>query len=337
MSQSESPDPPENQEEDTPGHSATSLPHSSLPPPVVDPGSSHPRRSGSGGRARSSRRGHSHRSRSANGRSRSRHRHSSNRRHSRHRCRTYFQHKERNFASASCSMVTIVLLCTSLEPNWIYMSGGDCHLLHDPKGSLHTLSTRQFFSNGHFYKNYPLTSAGDMVYKFGGSSNDILVNCVTYTAVLLFKASIAFTLIAVVFSFISFLLDLFGPTYQLLKLLRRNAIFNILTVVMCISINLFAYWITSAVERLQESSRMHLGSKVEVTFAASFYLITAAGGMSVLATACNCLRRHKGVEAEHVRQADRYFDDTEALLPPPPPEEDSSPLSNLPPPPPYAP
>ena len=56
-----------------------------------------------------------------------------------------------------------------------------------------------------------------------------MVNCVTYTAVLFFKASIAFTMIAVIFSFAAFLLDLFGPNYQLFKMLRRNAILNILT------------------------------------------------------------------------------------------------------------
>ncbi|BFY98200.1 hypothetical protein BsWGS_01240 [Bradybaena similaris] len=313
---------------------------STLPPPVVDPGSIRPSRSSNASRenrARSSRRGHGHRNRSSGSRSRSRHRHSSQR-HSRHNCRMYFKHKERNFAAALCSMITIVLLCTALEPDWIYLTGGKCHLLHSPEGSLKQLSTTQFFYNGHFYKNYPLTKMDDTVYKFGESSNEIMVNCVTYETVLLFKTSIAFTLIAVVCSLLGFLLDLIGPEYQVFKLLRRNAIFNILTVVMCVAIDMFAYWITSNVEKLQVSTRLHDGSRVEVTFDASFYLITAAGGMSVIATACNCLRRHSVYNvSDSARHADHvYFDDVEALLPPLP-SSDSGSHSNYPPPPAYTP
>lgn len=110
-------------------------------------------------------------------------------------------------------------------------------------------------------------------------------------------------------------------------------------VVMCLAIDMFAYWITTDVEKLQKASRVFEGSKVEVTFDVSFYLITAAGGMSVIATACNCLRRHSSYEmsessrhaADHI-----YFDDVEALLPPSPTSEHSS-QSNLPPPPAYSP
>jgi len=317
-----------------PTQAAPSLPQSSLPPPVVVTGS---RRSSSRGSRRS------RRSRSSTGsRSRSRHRSASSHQ---HRCRSHFRHSERNFAAASCSMITIVILCTSLVPNWIHMNGGSCHLLQNAKGTLHTLSTRQFFYNGHFYKNFPMTVEGDTVYKFGDGVNDIMVNCVSYPGVLLFKASIAFTLIAVIFSFAAFLLDLFGPTYQLLKMLRRNAIFNILTVVMCVTVNLFAYCITTSVNRLQMSSRLHVGSAVIVTFDASFYLITAAGGLSVVATACNCLRRPMVPTAEHTRFRDSYYDDTEALLAPMANEEgslhpavmNSFPPPPMPPPPPYTP
>ncbi|CAL1525949.1 unnamed protein product [Lymnaea stagnalis] len=316
---------------------------SSLPPPVVDPGSSRPSRTSgtsrdSGSRTRSSRRNHGHRSRSSNSRPRSRHRHSS-RHHDRYSTRMYFKHKERNFSAALFSMITIVLLCTSLEPDWIFLTGGGCHLLPKPAGSLKQLSTTQFFYNGHFYKNYPNTGLDDVVYKFGPGANDIMVNCVTYPTVLLFKTSIAFVFIAIACSMAAFLLDLVGPSYQLLKLLRRNAIFNILTVVLCVTINLFTYWITTAIEKLQSSSRLHDGSKVQVTFDVSFYLVTAAGGLSVLATACNCLRRHTMYEStESSRNPDYlYFDDTEALIPPPSPSTDVASLTNFPPPPAYTP
>ncbi|XP_059159331.1 transmembrane protein 127-like [Physella acuta] len=314
---------------------------SSLPPPVVDPGFCHSSRalssSRDANRIRSSRRNHGHRSRSSSSRSRSRHRHSS--RHGRYSTRMYFKHKERNFAAAIFSMGTIVLLCTALEPDWINLTGGGCRLLHGPAGSLKQLSTTQFFYNGHFYKNYPQTEPEDVIYKFGPSSNDIMVNCVTYSTVLLFKTSIAFVFIAVVCSLSAFLLDLIGPSYQLLKLLRRNAIFNILTVVMCVTINLFTYWITTAVDKLQVSTRAHDGSKIQVTFDVSFYLVTAAGGLSVIATACNCLRRHVVYESAETPSNPEffYYDDNEPLLPPPSPNADSAALYNFPPPPAYTP
>jgi hypothetical protein len=235
-------------------------------------------------------------------------------------------------------MITIVLLCTALEPDWIYLTGGKCRLLHGIEGSLKQLSSIQFFYNGHFYMNYPYTKPDDKVYQFGPSSNDFMVNCVNYPTVLLFKTIIAFTLIAVICSLFAFLLDLIGPQYQVLKLLRRNAIFNILTVVLCVAIDMFAYWITTNVESLQVSTRLHDGSRIEVTFDASFYLITAAGGMSVIATACNCLRRHSLYDVpEPSRDADHvYFDDVEALLPPVPSSDPPSHF-NYPPPPAYTP
>lgn len=314
---------------------------SSLPPPVVDPTSSRPGRSSSrdsGNHSRSSSRGHSRRSRSNGSRSRGRHRRSSHRRQSHRSCRTYFRHKERNFAAATSSMIAIVLLCIALVPDWIYLKGGGCEILH--QGSLHHLSTTQFFYGGHFYHSHPYTKPGDSIYHFGSSSNDIMVNCVTYTTVLLFKACIAFTLIAVCCSLLSFILNLIGPEYHLLKVLRRNAIFNILTVALCVSVNLFCYWITKSVETLQNASRLHPGSRVEVTFDASFYLITAASGISVGAVACNCLRRQPfySTSREPARPQDHflYDDDNEALLSADY-SNNLSPVTDYPPPPVYTP
>ena len=100
---------------------------SALPPPVVVTGtrssghSSHGQRdSGSG--HRSSRRGHRHRSRSSGRRTRSRSRHSSSSRRENHQsCRGQCKQNQRNFCAAACSMFSIVLLCTALEPEWIYL------------------------------------------------------------------------------------------------------------------------------------------------------------------------------------------------------------------------
>ena len=93
---------------------------SSLPPPVVvtsTRSSSHSSQRDPGSGHRSSRRGHRHRSRSSrHTRSRSRH---SSRRESHQSCRIYCKQNNRNFCAAACSMFSIVLLCTALEPDWI--------------------------------------------------------------------------------------------------------------------------------------------------------------------------------------------------------------------------
>ena len=116
-----------------------------------------------------------------------------------------------------------------------------------------------------------------------------------------------------------------------------------ISVLMCVTVNLFAYWITTYVQSLQKiEGPIHPGSRVNVTFDVSFYLITAAGGVSVLATACNCLQRPKAYGSEQLRHRDAYFDDTEALLAATPATFMQESFShqvnvNLPPPPPYTP
>lgn len=109
---------------------------------------------------------------------------------------------------------------------------------------------------------------------------------------------------------------------------------------MCVIINLFCYWLTVEVSGLQRLTKTHVGSKVQVTFDVSFYLITAAGGVGVIATAMNCLKRHHA----HDQQAESLLDDYDGMegafpvLPPPDiPVGQSSAMSNLPPPPAYTP
>ena len=46
-----------------------------------------------------------------------------------------------------------------------------------------------------------------------------------------------------------------------------------LSVCICVTINGLCYWITTLVEHIQKATKIHKGSKVEVRFALSFYLI----------------------------------------------------------------
>lgn len=100
-------------------------------------------------------------------RTRSRHR-SSSRRNSRRKL------KEKNFWSALCSMVAIVIMCTSLaEPRWISLHGGGCRLRDCIP--LDHIGTYQFFYSGQFVDSYDFTcqdgmSGSHLVYKYGEDS-----------------------------------------------------------------------------------------------------------------------------------------------------------------------
>ena len=112
------------------------------------------------------------------------------------------------------------------------------------------------------------------------------------------------------------------------------------SVLVCVGITLFLYWATVDILSLQ---RRIPESGAKVSFDVSFYLITAAGAMSVIAVACNCLcRKIPGMEPVPARTIldDQFNEDTENLLAIAPPSfhgHDFSPMARLPPPPPYAP
>lgn len=100
------------------------------------------------------------------------------------------------------------------------------------------------------------------------------------------------------------------------------------SVILCVIINLFCYWLIVEVSGLQKLTKFHVGSKVDVTFDVSFYLITAAGAMGVIATAMNCLQRYPSLD----NQSEALLDDYDGVEFPIPPTEPQ----NLPVPPPPA-
>lgn len=262
-------------------------------------------------------------------RTRSRHR-SSSRRSSRRKL------KEKNFWSALCSMVAIVIMCTSLaEPRWISLHGGGCRLRDCVP--LDHIGAYQFFYSGQFVDSYDFNCQDGMagthtVYKYGEDSFNLMDNCVTHKAVKLIKTIISFTFLAMLCTLCAFILDLVGPTQRSLKLIHRNAIFSIIAVMLCVIIDLFCYWLVSEVLFLQKMTKLHTGSKVTVTFDISFYLIAAAGGMGVFATALNCLRRypvHEDDQSHALLEAEHAIDCV-------PPEPSGGLPDNHPPPPPYS-
>lgn len=236
-------------------------------------------------------------------------------------------------------MLAIVILCTALtEPKWINLQGGGCMVENQPL--LH-LGAYQFFYPGKFLpqeKDFLTGTLSHIVYQYGPNVKDQMDNCVNYKAALLMKTVIVFCFLAIICSLVGFILDLTVPKHRPLKLLRRNAIPSIITVIVSVVVNLLSYWLSTEVEMLQKETKIHTGSKVIVDFDISFYLVTAAGGLSVIATAFNCLKRHTMYEDSRGEPLLEDYDGME-VLPPPNSSADVDLLQglNLPPPPAYTP
>jgi hypothetical protein len=252
-------------------------------------------------------------------------------------------------------MVVIVVLCTAMaEPNWFNVHGGGCRDKDNNK--LHTMGVYQFFYVGHFeilntHNEKDATTNTEMkdekgniktqlAYQYSTNAGDLLIDCVTVRVVQVMRSIIALCFIGIAFSLMGFFLDLTGPSSHSLKILRRNAVFNILTVVVCVTINGFSFLVTQLLEGLQNETKTRTYSKVEIRFDVSFYLIAAAGGMSVIASACNLLRRYPPYEHSS-EQRESLLDDYDGMdfgLPQGPPGPDFySPMAYMPPPPAYSP
>ncbi|XP_070540034.1 transmembrane protein 127-like [Ptychodera flava] len=176
------------------------------------------------------------------------------------------KHRERNIAAAILGMVVIATLATALaEPRWFYLHGGTCD--HEYIGLY-------------------------MFFNVGAESDPGLSICVTDQAVELMRVIISFVFLGIALSLVAFVLDTFGPISRALKIIRRHAIGNILTVLLCVTVNGFCYWISVLIENQLEEHKRGSGSSVEVKFDVGFYLIAGAGGLSVIVVATNMLKRY---------------------------------------------
>ena len=63
-----------------------------------------------------------------------------------------------------------------------------------------------------------------------------------------------------------------------------------ITVLLCVTITGFAYWAAQEIEKVQDWTKPHNGSKVQVQFDVAFYLVSAAGLLGVVSVACNMLK-----------------------------------------------
>ncbi|ELT98562.1 hypothetical protein CAPTEDRAFT_226347 [Capitella teleta] len=209
-----------------------------------------------------------------------------------------FKRKESNILAAVVNMVVMLLLCTAMaEPQWFYLRGGGCRhtnlAVPSQYESIHYLGVTQFLYMGQFVSQlHQDITHGSTVYYYGPGTTSMMTDCVTEQIVSVMKGLITLCFLGILLSLLSFLADLTGPTYRPFKLLRRNGVFSIIVVIVCVILSGMCFWVTELLQVFQLKTKLHDGSKAIVQFSVSFYLVTAAGAMSVMAAACNLLKRH---------------------------------------------
>jgi hypothetical protein len=98
------------------------------------------------------------------------------------------------------------------------------------------------------------------------------------------------------------IIDSFGFMKDGVKLNRRHAIFHILTVIICLIINGFCFWITERIYEQQYLTRFKKGKRIDVQFDVSYYLIVFASLFSILSTAITLIRRYPVDDDEQINR-----------------------------------
>ena len=126
------------------------------------------------------------------------------------------------------------------------------------------------------------------------------ISCLTPEIADLQKAIIILCFSSLLLNLFQFFLDTLGTRRKYLELMRRHALANLLSVVSCIFTLGIAYLVADLLEREQRRrvNRTHFlsaisdhPSNVEIHFEISFYLISLAGLLGLIAAACNLLAK----------------------------------------------
>jgi hypothetical protein len=230
----------------------------------------------------------SHSTRHSSGSSRSsRRRRSRSHGHHRHRRRRRHSPKrsERNLVAAILGIVVIAVLISSLaEQKWFYLHGGKCSKAY--------IGAYQF-----------LTSRIE--------SSPAYKNCLNSQVVAIMRAIIVLIFFSITSSLFAFFLDILGPLKPSLRLMRRHAVGNIVTVLLCLVMSGLCYWSASLMEDVLQEHKYGKGSKVYVSFEVGYYLVVASGALSVIISATNLLRPYSSYD-ETTRE--RLIEDWDQLL-----------------------
>lgn len=212
--------------------------------------------------------------------------------------------RERNLLAACCSIFCIAILGLSLvETRWFYLNGGGCNVNY--------IGVAYFFAPGPLQTTleYSKVAKADIVvYTFVLPSGYELKNCANGEIMVIMRTIIAFIFLAILSSSLALVLDTCGHMHPAsLKLVRRHAIFHILTCVFCLAINGLCFWASERIDEQQVETRSRRGKRVDVTFDVSYYLIVLSSGLSILATAFTLVRRYSSDDDEQLeRLLDEY-------------------------------
>lgn len=250
----------------------------------------------------------------------------------------HLKEPERNIPAALLSILIIATLATALaQPHWFYLKGGGC--------TRKFIGVQEFF----FIGNFKFTSPS--IVQPGGKTqsliyygfNEEMKDCITPSIVSSLRCIIAFCLLAILSSLMQFFLDTLGVMQKWLRPIRRNGIGSIFTVFLCVTVIGLCYYVSVMMEQQQESTKINPGTKVEIKFAISYFLVTGAGSVAIIASAANLLRR---TQVNHNQDHQVLLDDSEGAetfsvgiphLHSFSHRQEISHMQTLPPPPPYSP
>lgn len=187
------------------------------------------------------------------------------------------------------NIVAAVLMCTSLaEPRWWYLSGSPC-MNYDHSASY--LGVKQFFYKGFFVDSSGSSAEQTSKYYYGTLQNEVLVNCVTPQTVYVIKAIIALCFLVIALCLMAVLFDVVVFSYRCLKAIRHHAIFSVLAVCTCVTINGLSFLVTRQLAEFYETNKSVDFTKLDVEFSFCFYIVMSAGFMCVFSVAFSQLCR----------------------------------------------
>lgn len=209
----------------------------------------------------------------------------------------------RNYGAAFFQMMTIALLCTSLaQPSWLSLVTRASTSTRSGESCPKHLTPYEFFDYGYF-ESETRNATGNLpppIRLFYHSAVGTLA-CLTPAIVNLFKVILMLVIVAIILSFIGFLLDVLGTKSRLSLSVRSNGLLQIPTVLIAAGVVSLVYYITVLVER--ENHHFHF---VEVSFDYGFFTLSAAGGTALLATASALFKRIGPSSSERRRSRSRH-------------------------------
>ncbi|PAA70763.1 hypothetical protein BOX15_Mlig014571g1, partial [Macrostomum lignano] len=195
-----------------------------------------------------------------------------------------YQEASRNLPAAVCSGCVLALLAMSSgAADWFYTRGGGCNRVY--------IGTGAFLANGELFQR-TRGDASSLVWRVG---DDSYIDCVNNDVVITVRTVLTLLLVAVAFTIMQLLLDLFAPNARLLKVVQFNATGSITTSLVCVTACGLTYWAAELIRGVQEATQLRPDSHVTVSLCSGYYLVGAAGLLSILAAAFNCLHQPRHI------------------------------------------